>query len=137
MEVPAFILRCQKKEDLAVKRISNWNHLMISLLHSRKIDNIWVIVISKVGFFSLFEYIFLNPVRIKRELFSVFKSTREEMEYCLEKSGFNVESVMDECCIRLRGLPFGCTNDDIIQFFSGIHVNFHSWHHSLSFVWFK
>ncbi len=51
---------------------------------------------------------------------AVFKTSRADMDWYLERSGSNVENVMDECCIRLRGLPYGCTKDDITQFFDGI-----------------
>lgn len=43
------------------------------------------------------------------------------MDWYIERSGSNVENVMDECCIRLRGLPYGCTKEDIVKFFSGVY----------------
>lgn len=53
--------------------------------------------------------------------FTVFQTSRADMDWYIERSGSNVENVMDECCIRLRGLPYGCTKEDIIKFFSGMY----------------
>jgi hypothetical protein len=52
--------------------------------------------------------------------FSVFKAKRGEMEWVVKRSGLNLENAMDDGCVRLRGLPFGCSKEEIAQFFSGI-----------------
>ena len=54
----------------------------------------------------------------------VFQIEREEMDETLQKSSFDaiqrriamgdVDSV-----VRLRGLPFACSKEDIVKFFSG------------------
>lgn len=41
------------------------------------------------------------------------------MEWVIKRSGLNLENVMDDGCVRLRGLPFGCSKEEIAQFFSG------------------
>lgn len=38
----------------------------------------------------------------------------------MKRSGLNLENAMDDGCVRLRGLPFGCSKEEIAQFFSGI-----------------
>lgn len=45
------------------------------------------------------------------------------MEWVVKRSGLNLENVMDDGCVRLRGLPFGCSKEEIAQFFSGIVFN--------------
>jgi len=42
------------------------------------------------------------------------------MEWVVKRSGLNLENAMDDGCVRLRGLPFGCSKEEIAQFFSGI-----------------
>ena len=51
---------------------------------------------------------------------SVFKAKRSEMEWVVKRSGLNFENAMDDGCVRLRGLPFGCSKEEIAQFFSGM-----------------
>ncbi|XP_014233919.1 heterogeneous nuclear ribonucleoprotein F-like isoform X1 [Trichogramma pretiosum] len=52
----------------------------------------------------------------------VFKAKRGEMEYVIKRSGYNLENAMDDGCVRLRGLPFGCSKEEIAQFFSGLEI---------------
>jgi heterogeneous nuclear ribonucleoprotein F/H len=42
------------------------------------------------------------------------------MDWVVKRSGLNLENAMDDGCVRLRGLPFGCSKEEIAQFFSGI-----------------
>ncbi|XP_012605765.3 heterogeneous nuclear ribonucleoprotein F-like [Microcebus murinus] len=49
----------------------------------------------------------------------VFKSHRTEMHWVLQHSG---PDGANDGVVRLRGLPFGCTKEDIIQFFSGLEI---------------
>jgi heterogeneous nuclear ribonucleoprotein F/H len=44
------------------------------------------------------------------------------MEWVVKRSGLNLENAMDDGCVRLRGLPFGCSKEEIAQFFSGMFV---------------
>jgi len=62
-------------------------------------------------FLSIFDFIYY---------FAVFKAKRGEMEWVVKRSGLNLENAMDDGCVRLRGLPFGCSKEEIAQFFSGI-----------------
>lgn len=52
----------------------------------------------------------------------VFKVKRSEMEWVVKRSGLNLENAMDDGCVRLRGLPFGCSKEEIAQFFSGLEI---------------
>lgn len=44
----------------------------------------------------------------------------------VKRSGLNLENAMDDGCVRLRGLPFGCSKEEIAQFFSGKSIHVHS-----------
>lgn len=57
-------------------------------------------------------------------ILAVFKAKRGEMDWVIKRNGINVENAMDDGCVRLRGLPFGCSKEEIIQFFSGMFTNF-------------
>ncbi|KAG8231935.1 hypothetical protein J437_LFUL011404 [Ladona fulva] len=52
----------------------------------------------------------------------VFKTKKSEMEWVIKRSGQHLQSVMDDGCVRLRGLPFGCSKEEIAQFFSGLEI---------------
>lgn len=46
------------------------------------------------------------------------------MDWVVSRCGMNIDSVMDEGCIRMRGLPYGCTKEEVSSFFSGMKSNF-------------
>lgn len=51
------------------------------------------------------------------------------MEWVVKRSGMNVVHSMDDGCVRLRGLPFGCSKEEIANFFAGmllcsLHLNY-------------
>ncbi|KAG3275265.1 HNRNPF-like [Ictidomys tridecemlineatus] len=52
----------------------------------------------------------------------VFKSHRTEMGWVLKHSGPNSANTANDGFVRLRGLPFGCTKEEIVQFFSGLEI---------------
>ncbi|XP_063244417.1 LOW QUALITY PROTEIN: heterogeneous nuclear ribonucleoprotein H2 [Bacillus rossius redtenbacheri] len=52
----------------------------------------------------------------------VFRVKKSEMEWVVKRSGLNLETTMDDGCVRLRGLPFGCSKEEIAQFFSGLEI---------------
>lgn len=54
----------------------------------------------------------------------VFSTSRSEMDWVVSRCGMNIDSVMDEGCIRMRGLPYGCTKEEVASFFSGMKSNF-------------
>lgn len=51
-------------------------------------------------------------------IITVFKVNRAEMEWVIKRSGSTSNSNEDGC-VRLRGLPFGCSKEEIAQFFTG------------------
>lgn len=59
----------------------------------------------------------------------VFEANREEMEYVVKKSGPNPGN-STEGVLRMRGLPFGCSKEEIVQFFAGMEfiLLFPTWH---------
>uniref|UniRef100_A0A2K5R0Q7 RRM domain-containing protein n=1 Tax=Cebus imitator TaxID=2715852 RepID=A0A2K5R0Q7_CEBIM len=52
----------------------------------------------------------------------VFKSHRTEMDWVLKHSGPNSADSAKDGFVRLRGLPFGCTMEETVQFFSGLEI---------------
>ncbi|XP_012496564.1 PREDICTED: heterogeneous nuclear ribonucleoprotein F-like [Propithecus coquereli] len=52
----------------------------------------------------------------------VFKSHRTEMEWVLKHSGPHGADGANDGFVRLRGLPYGCTKEEIVQFFSGLEI---------------
>ncbi|KAL1774884.1 heteroproteinous nuclear ribonucleoprotein F [Sigmodon hispidus] len=52
----------------------------------------------------------------------VFKSHRTEMDWVLKHSGPNTADSGNDGFVRLRGLPFRCTKEEIVQFFSGLET---------------
>uniref|UniRef100_A0A8C6DH04 RRM domain-containing protein n=1 Tax=Moschus moschiferus TaxID=68415 RepID=A0A8C6DH04_MOSMO len=49
----------------------------------------------------------------------VFKSNSVEMDWVLKHTGPNSPDTASDGFVRLRGLPFGCSKEEIVQFFSG------------------
>jgi len=52
----------------------------------------------------------------------VFKANKSEMDWVVQRCGHNMEQSRDDACVRLRGLPFDCTIDEIINFFRGLEI---------------
>lgn len=52
----------------------------------------------------------------------VFKSKRSEMEWVVKRSGIHQQDSLSDGCVRLRGLPYGCSKEEIAQFFSGLEI---------------
>ncbi|XP_053720340.1 heterogeneous nuclear ribonucleoprotein H3 isoform X2 [Synchiropus splendidus] len=52
----------------------------------------------------------------------VFKSNRSEMDWVLKRNGPADYDSSSGCMLRLRGLPFGCSKEEIVQFFSGLKI---------------
>ncbi|KAJ8023077.1 Heterogeneous nuclear ribonucleoprotein F [Holothuria leucospilota] len=52
----------------------------------------------------------------------VYRSQKSEMEWVTQRAGEDAVKPKEGQCVRLRGLPYGCTKEDIIQFFSGLEI---------------
>ena len=50
---------------------------------------------------------------------AVFRSKNSEMEWVVKRSGPNQLMGNNDAVIRLRGLPFGCSKEEVAHFFSG------------------
>jgi len=52
----------------------------------------------------------------------VFRSKRSEMDWVVKRSNQTASGTMDDGCVRLRGLPYECSKEEIANFFSGLEV---------------
>ncbi|XP_078269250.1 heterogeneous nuclear ribonucleoprotein H3 isoform X2 [Rhinoraja longicauda] len=52
----------------------------------------------------------------------VFKSNGSEMEWVLKHNGATPTDTSNDGTVRLRGLPFGCSKEEIVQFFTGLEI---------------
>jgi len=52
----------------------------------------------------------------------VFKSNNTEMDWVIKHTGPNSPETEGDGLVRLRGLPFGCSKEEIVQFFSGLEI---------------
>ncbi|TRY90554.1 hypothetical protein DNTS_002672 [Danionella cerebrum] len=57
-----------------------------------------------------------------RRYIEVFKSNRSEMGWGLKRSGPTIYNCGSRCMLRLRGLPFGCSKEEILNFFTGLKI---------------
>ena len=62
---------------------------------------------------------------------AVFRSKRSEMEWVVKRSGPNANN---DAIVRLRGLPFGCSKEEIAHFFTGMHMTL-LWFSTRRLVW--
>ena len=54
---------------------------------------------------------------------SVFRSNKSEMDWWIKRAGPGHMTGSNEAVVRLRGLPFGCSKEEIAQFFTGTILN--------------
>ncbi|XP_060063350.1 heterogeneous nuclear ribonucleoprotein H2-like [Ylistrum balloti] len=52
----------------------------------------------------------------------VFRSKTSEMDWVIKRAGQGQMSGSNEAVVRLRGLPFGCSKEEIAQFFTGLEI---------------
>lgn len=64
-----------------------------------------------------------NQQHMGKRYIEVFKSNRSEMDFVVQKDGSGGQNVSSgDGVVRLRGLPFACTHDDIVNFFKGMQI---------------
>jgi len=56
---------------------------------------------------------------IARLVLIVFRSKKSEMDWVVKRSGPNQVVPNNDAVIRLRGLPFGCSKEEVAHFFTG------------------
>lgn len=44
------------------------------------------------------------------------------MDWVMKHTGPNCQETAGDGLVRLRGLPFGCSKEEIVQFFSGMDM---------------
>lgn len=52
-------------------------------------------------------------------MLTVFRSKKSEMDWVVKRSGPNQVIPNNDAVIRLRGLPFGCSKEEVAHFFTG------------------
>nr|XP_022316905.1 heterogeneous nuclear ribonucleoprotein F-like isoform X1 [Crassostrea virginica] len=52
----------------------------------------------------------------------VFRSKKSEMDWVIKRAGPGQMAGSCEAVVRLRGLPFGCSKEEIAQFFTGLEI---------------
>ncbi|CAG0914119.1 unnamed protein product [Notodromas monacha] len=62
-----------------------------------------------------------NNQNMGHRYIELFRATRSEMEWVLKRQYGGPESPQDGC-VRLRGLPFGCTKEEVANFFTGLEI---------------
>jgi heterogeneous nuclear ribonucleoprotein F/H len=51
----------------------------------------------------------------------VFESKRSEMEWSCKRVGASTDE-NDNRVVRLRGLPYGCSKEEVANFFKGVFI---------------
>jgi heterogeneous nuclear ribonucleoprotein F/H len=52
----------------------------------------------------------------------VFESNNIDMDWVLKHTGPNTPDTASDGFVWLRGLPFGCSKEEMIQFFAGLEI---------------
>ncbi|GIY58407.1 heterogeneous nuclear ribonucleoprotein H2 [Caerostris extrusa] len=60
-----------------------------------------------------------NNEHLGNRYIEVFRSKENEMEWALRRCGLDGQEAFGDACVRLRGLPFGCSKEEIAQFSQG------------------
>jgi len=64
-----------------------------------------------------------NKEHMGKRYIEVFKSKRSEMEWVVKRSGpSQSRNNNSDAVVRLRGLPFGCSKEEVAHFFTGLEI---------------
>lgn len=63
-----------------------------------------------------------NNEHIGSRYIEVFRVDKSEMEWMIKRSTTTVVGSNTDAVVKLRGLPFGCTKEEIAHFFSGLEI---------------
>ncbi|KAG8191728.1 hypothetical protein JTE90_008792 [Oedothorax gibbosus] len=63
-----------------------------------------------------------NNEHLGSRYIEVFRAKLNEMDWALRVCGMDSQEAFGDACVRLRGLPFGCSKEEIAQFFIGLEI---------------
>merc|ERR1719277_2132799 len=63
-----------------------------------------------------------NKQHMGKRYIEVFPSKKSEMEWAVSRSGSDSTPDNDDAVVRLRGLPFGCSKEEVAHFFAGLEI---------------
>ncbi len=62
-----------------------------------------------------------NNEHMGKRYVEVFESKRSEMEWSCKRVGASTDE-NDNRVVRLRGLPYGCSKEEVANFFKGVFI---------------
>ncbi|XP_076439927.1 heterogeneous nuclear ribonucleoprotein F-like [Babylonia areolata] len=62
-----------------------------------------------------------NKDHLGSRYIEVFRSKKGEMDWVVKRSGIETNNLAD-AVVKLRGVPFGCSKEEIAQFFTGLEI---------------
>jgi len=63
-----------------------------------------------------------NKQHMGKRYIEVFPSKKSEMDWAVSRSGSDAPLDNDDAVVRLRGLPFGCSKEEVAHFFAGLEI---------------
>lgn len=63
-----------------------------------------------------------NNEHMGNRYIEVFRSKKSEMDWVIKRAGPGQMTGTQDAVVRLRGLPFGCSKEEIAQFFTGLEI---------------
>ncbi|BFZ11938.1 hypothetical protein BsWGS_14977 [Bradybaena similaris] len=63
-----------------------------------------------------------NYEHIETRYIEVFRVTKSEMDWIIKRAGSDRQENNENTVVKLRGLPFGCSKEEIAHFFTGLEI---------------
>ncbi|BFZ17813.1 hypothetical protein BsWGS_20852 [Bradybaena similaris] len=63
-----------------------------------------------------------NNEHIGNRYIEVFRVNKSEMDWIIKRNGSARQENKGDAVVKLRGLPFGCSKEEIAQFFTGLEI---------------